>query len=249
MRTKNRFAPIGGWSSAPESCCGSMTDWRVKAVILALALCGLAPKSFGQGVLQITFDGPPTVAPGTGVVVTNYSEAGMLFQPLPGSRGFSRWGAATDPRDPNNGTAFVRAALGQSLMFNFTNGSAFEMLSVDLAGYSSVVPDATIQFVGYRADGSTVRTNVDRHGIVFDTMYFGPEFSDLMRVEIPNSLWSLDNLTVSVPEPSAGALWVLGLAFGAFVFGRSRQVVSTALSGGEGQCNIRAKARRVKCHN
>jgi hypothetical protein len=205
-----------------------MTDWRVKAVILVLAFCGLAPGSFSQGVLQITFDGPLTVAPGTGIIVTNYSEEGMLFQPLKGSRGFSRWGAATDPRDPNNGTAFVRAALGQSLMFHFNNGSTFEMLSVDLAGYSSVVPDATIQFVGYRGDGSTVITNVDRHGIVFDTMYFGPEFSDLTRVEIPNSLWSLDNLTVSVPEPSAGALWVSGLACGAFVFGRSRKVVSGA---------------------
>jgi hypothetical protein len=104
--------------------------------------------------------------------------------------------------------------LGQSLMFNFTNGSSFDMLSVDLAGYSSVVPDATIQFVGYRADGSTVMTNVDRHGIVFDTMYFGPGFSDLTRVEIPNSLWSLDNLTVSIPEPGTGTLGLIAITCG-----------------------------------
>jgi hypothetical protein len=189
-----------------------MSSWKVKTAAVALGLCGLAPESFAQGVLQITFDAPPVVAPGTGVIVTNYFEGGMLFQPLLGSRGFSRWGAATDPRDPNDGTAFVRASLGQSLMFNFTNGSSFDLLSVDLAGYSSVVPDATIEVVGYRADGSKVMTNVDRHGIIFQTLYFGPEFSDLTRVEIPNSLWSLDNLAVSVPEPSAAGLWLLGLA-------------------------------------
>jgi hypothetical protein len=155
--------------------------------ILILCLC-VTPICRGQGILQVTFDGPPAMAPGTGVTVTNYYEGGMFFRALPGSRGFSRLGPPTDPRVPNNGTAFLRTAISQSLMFSFTNDSSFDMISVDLAGYSSVVPDATIQFVGYRADGSTVMTNVDRHGIVFDTMHFGPEFSDLTRVEIPNSL-------------------------------------------------------------
>jgi hypothetical protein len=85
------------------------------------------------------------MAPGTGVTVTNYYEGGMFFRALPGSRGVSRLGPPTDPRVPNNGTAFLRTAISQSLMFSFTNDSSFDMISVDLAGYSSVVPDAMVR--------------------------------------------------------------------------------------------------------
>jgi hypothetical protein len=197
---------------------------KIRIALLLLGCSSLI--SYGQGTLQITFDGPPIIAPGTSIEVTNYSEFGMLFTPLPGSYGFSRWGAATDPRDPDDGTAYLRAALGDSLMFRFVNGSAFDLISVDLAEYSTVVPGpATVQFIGYHADGSTVTSSFTTDGIIdgtgpladFQTFYFdSKDWSDLTHVEIPNSLWSLDNLVVTVPEPSAGALLLLGaLALGA----------------------------------
>jgi len=91
-------------------------------------------------------------------------------------------------------------------MFSFTNGSTFNLISVDLAGYSSVVPDVTAQFVGYRAGGSVVTTNVDTHDITFQTFFFNEAFSNLTRVEIPD-FGSLDNLVVEplpiIPPPSA----------------------------------------------
>ena len=43
-------------------------------------------------------------------------------------------------------------------------------------------------------------------GITFHTFYFGSEFSNLNRVEIPTWAWSLDNLVISVPEPSVQGL-------------------------------------------
>jgi hypothetical protein len=48
----------------------------------------------------------------------------------------------------------------------------------------------------------------------FETFNFGPEFSSLTKVEIPDYGWSLDNLklSVQVPEPSGGALLVLASA-------------------------------------
>ncbi|MCO5053951.1 MAG: hypothetical protein M9920_16865 [Verrucomicrobiae bacterium] len=110
------------------------------------------------------------------------------------------------------------------MQFSFTNGSSFNLVAVDLAEYSTVVPDAvTVPFYGYRADGSVVFTSFTTDGIIdgtgpladFQTFYFGAEFSNLLRVEIPTQNWTLDNLVISIPEPSslalvlcAGALWL-----------------------------------------
>ena len=92
------------------------------------------------------------------------------------------------------------------------------MVSVDLAEYSTVVPNAvTVPFIGYRADGSVVNASFTTDGIIdgtgpiadFQTFHFGPEFVNLTRVEIPTFGWSLDNLVV-VPEPGAWSLIILG---------------------------------------
>jgi len=174
------------------------------------------------GTVRFTFDGPPLQPPGTSYTVTNYYESGALFRPLPGSYGFSRVGAATDPRVPDDGTAFLRAALTASLGFSFTNGSVFEMVSVDLAEYSTVLPDAvTAHFIGYRADGSTVTTDLVTDGIIdgtgpladFQTFYFDrQQWSNLTRVEIPGWGWSLDNLVVKkgAPPPPVGRVVAWG---------------------------------------
>jgi hypothetical protein len=126
----------------------------------------------------------------------------MSFRPPPGKSSFVRMGPNAGPGWPDNGTTFVQ----DWLMFSFTNGSKFDLISVDLAGYSSVIPDVTAQFVGYRADGSTVTTNVDSNGLTFQTFFFGQEFTNLTRVEIPY-FGSLDNLVVDplpiIPPPPA----------------------------------------------
>jgi hypothetical protein len=90
---------------------------------------------------------------------------------------------------------------------------------VDLAEYSDVVRDPeTVHFVGYRQDGTILTDDITTAGIfngvapVFQTFSFSPQFSGLVRVEIPTIAWSLDNLTLrrSVPEPGTGSL--LGVA-------------------------------------
>jgi hypothetical protein len=178
-----------------------------------LSLC------YGQGTFHVTFDGPPPQAPGTVFSVQQYQESGLLFTSLGFS--FGRAGGEVSAL-PENGTAYLQAALTQSLQFMFLNGSPFDLVSVDLAEYSTVVPNAaTVQFVGYRLDGSTVTTsfttdgNIDGTGPLndFETFFFGPEFSSLIRVEIPSAGWSLDNLFVTpIPEPSTCALlFIAGL--------------------------------------
>jgi len=107
-------------------------------------------------------------------------------------------------------------------MFSRSDSAVFNLLSVDLAEYSTVfsgVPQ-TVQFIGYRPDGSIVTTDFTTDGIIdgigplddFQTFTFGAEFTGLTRVEVPGYGWSLDNLVVSVPEPGTVELGLLGSA-------------------------------------
>jgi hypothetical protein len=212
------------------------TETTMKIKIAALLLGISSVVAYCQGTLQISFDGPPEAPPGSSISLTNYYEAGMLFTAIPPQRDFSRVGSGY-PVDPQDGTAYLRAGLTQSLMFRFTDGSAFGLTSVDLAEYSTGQQyPVTVQFIGYHVDGSTVTSSFTTDGIIdgtgpladFQTFYFdSKDWSGLTRVEIPNSPWSLDNLVVAVPEPSAGALLLLGtLALGALKWRKrsSRQI-------------------------
>ena len=192
---------------------------RIAVSLFAYLILGAA--TYGQGIVQINFDGLPVQPPGTAFTATNYVESGMLFRPLSWSSGFGRIGANPVSFRPDDGSAYLQTLLApaQTLQFSFTNGSVFGLLSVDLAEYSTVVPNAvTVQFVGYHPDGSTVTTSFTTDGIIdgtgpladFQTFSFkGTGFTDLTRVEIPTSGWSLDNLVVS-PEPTGGALLLVG---------------------------------------
>jgi len=182
------------------------------AWLAAFGLLSATAQCHAQGSFQITFDGDPVQPPGTSYFVQQYFESGAWFRPLgvigPGN-GFSRRGGGSPSFIPDNGTAYIATAFGDSLQFSFLHGSPFSLVSVDLAEYSTTVPNAvTVPFVGYRSDGSVVNASFTTDGIIdgtgpiadFQTFHFCPQFSNLTRVEIPTYGWSLDNLVV-VPEP------------------------------------------------
>jgi hypothetical protein len=171
-----------------------------------------------QGTFTVTFDGPPAQPPGTQYLVQSYHESGVWFLPIPGTDGFARNGGGITGY-PDNGTAYLQATLGDSLRFGLDDGSSFDPVSVDLAEYSDIVRDpVTVHFVGYRPDGTVLTDDITTAGLftgvapAFTNFTFDPGFSGLVRVEIPYSLWSLDNLTLrrSVPEPGTGALVGVG---------------------------------------
>lgn len=170
--------------------------------------------------IHITFDGAPVVLPGWDIGVTEYYEHGMSFNPLgapsPGNH-FGRTGGGI-PERPENGTAYIN---GDWLVFRFLDNSAFNLISVDLAEYSTLFSGAeTVPFIGHRVDGSVVSTSFTTDGVMdgtgpiadFETFTFGPEFSHLLRVEIPPSVWSLDNLHLNraIPEPNVSVMLILG---------------------------------------
>ena len=172
-----------------------------------------------QGTFTVTFDGPPLQPPSSAHTVQSYTESGVWFTAISGSFGFRSEGEHPPAGWPDDGTPYLQAAAGHALMFGLGDGSSFDPVSVDLAEYSDIVRNpVTVQFVGYRQDGLLLTEDITTAGIfngvapVFQTFTFDPRFSGLVRVEIPYSLWSLDNLTLrrSVPEPGTGAL--LGVA-------------------------------------
>ncbi len=170
----------------------------------------------------ITFDGSPAQPPGTQYSIPQYTESGFIFKPFgpidsaPPYR-LTRNGGGIDFY-PENGTAYLQALIGDSLEFYALNGSAFGLVSVDLAEYSLFFTSPTVTFNGFKADGTTVSATFTLDGAMdgtgpaadFQTFSFGPEFTSLVRVEVPTQGYSLDNLVVVVPEPSAGALLLLG---------------------------------------
>jgi hypothetical protein len=168
-----------------------------------------------QGTMNVTFDGPPLQPPSSDYTLQYYSESGVWFTPVPGTDGFGRMGSTPPAGWPDDGTSYVHAALGDSLMFGLGDGSSFDPVSVNLAEYSDIVRSpVTVHFVGYRQDGTVVTDDITTAGIfngvapVFTNFTFDPGFSGLVRVEIPTIAWSLDNLTLrrDVPEPRTAAL-------------------------------------------
>lgn len=185
---------------------------------LLLSVCVASAQGTFQS-LTVTFDGPPLQPPGSTYNTQSYREAGVWFAPIPGTDGFGRRGSNPPPGWPDNGTAYVLAGLGDSLVFGLDDGSDFGLVSVDLAEWSTAYPEAvTVPFVGYRRDGSTVTASFTTDGVMdgngpladFQTFYFGAEFVGVYRVRIPAYGWSLDNLVVSVPEPGTSTLLAIG---------------------------------------
>jgi len=198
----------------PRNCVGPL------ATLLALLACQ-AP-GFSQGTFQwfVTFDGPPPIAPDSAIGINYYSEEGMIFTPITSEAQFTRNGGG-GAGWPSNGTAYLQALLGDSLAIT-ESGHHFGLVSVDLAEYSYLFQTpTTVQFIGYKADGSTLTTEFVTDGIMdgtgplpdFQTFSFDSRFNDLVRVEIPNVGWSLDNMVFSLPVPEPGACALIALGF------------------------------------
>jgi hypothetical protein len=129
---------------------------------------------------------------------------------------------------PSNGTPHAEFNVAGSPQFTvfaltnaasqghwFSNGAPIGLVSVDLA--DPVAPSLTpvsITFNGFRANGSMVSQTFTTpgSGSSFQTYYFDSDFlSGLVRLEVPSSVWAMDNLVFTVPEPGVGSLLLLGL--------------------------------------
>ena len=203
---------------------------RASALIAAvLAVFGLA-QCQGQGTMQFTFEG---MAPGSFGTISAYSEAGMLFWNPHGPENLVRIGSGLSGA-PDNGSAYLQGSTGAWLAFSLTPVRPFGLSSMDLAEYSTARPGpVTLHVVGYdwHGQGITYTTDITTDGINdgtgplqdFQTFTFDSRYANLYRVDITTDGsygFSIDNVAIcGVPEPSTGALLLLGAAC---AFGRSR---------------------------
>jgi len=200
-----------------------MKAFATSAMLLTLLVFEEQANAQGAFPRTITFDGPPVIQPGWIVGVTYYYEDSMSFAPINDGDQFGRSGGDV-PFFPENGTAYIQQALGDSLTgyrAQLPTPSQFGLYSVDLAEFSTLYNYPwTVEFIGYRPDGSTVTIDFTTDGIIdgtgplpdFQTFYFDDRFSDLVRFEVPDHRFAMDNLVFFdvVPEPSSFALLLAG---------------------------------------
>ena len=191
-------------------------------VAAALMLSGLVHCQ-GQGTMQFTFEG---MAPGSFGTISAYSESGMQFWNPYGPQNLARVGSGLSGA-PDNGTAYLQVTTGARLAFRFTDFSLFNLVSLDLAEYATSLPGpVSLHVVGYRNDMTTAITDITTDGINdgtgplqdFQTFHFDSTFASLYQVEILTDRFSIDNVVVGIPEPSAAGLLLLAAAC---AFGRS----------------------------
>ena len=190
--------------------------WKLASTgcLVCLILFSLE-RGWSQDTLQITFDGPPSQPRGTQYGVSEYDESGMWFLPFGMGNVLLRNGGGGSYY-PDDGTAYLQSQAG--IVFGFTDGRSFDLRSVDLAEFSTWwASPATMDFIGYHPDGSTVTEEFTTDGIIdgpgpladFQTFTFD-DFTDVVQVAVPNYPFSMDNLVVAVPEPASTGLLLLG---------------------------------------
>lgn len=197
-----------------------------RCIRLGIAFCAMFVSlcSHAQGTFQwtVTFDGWPKVLPGSNIGFTYYYEAGIEFRPIGQGGIFTRAGGGVSVY-PENGTAYILSGFGDSLSGVGLFSPRFGLVSVDLAEFSTVYPfPRAVEFVGFKPDGTTVTTSFTTDGVIdgtgpapdFQTVFFDQRFADLVRFEVPGYSYALDNMVFVnvVPEPSTGALMILGAA-------------------------------------
>ena len=201
-----------------------------KWLLELLALCFVTTVSSGQGTTRaaITFDGPaypgaPAPTPrGIELNTAAYSEAGIVFWNLQAPQGVALTGGGIASL-PDNGTPYLGMGVGGGLGFEFSDLRIFDLVSLDLGEGPTNFPDPVTVHVAALSASAPVWLTADitTDGINdgtgpltdFETFMFGDLFHDVFRVQITGGGFSLDNVVIQVPEPSAGALAVLGAVF------------------------------------
>jgi len=196
-------------------------EW-VCRLLEVFVVCGFAIHAGAQGTFTFNFEGPPysgassPQAVGTFVTLSAYQEAGMVFWNPSPPQGVALVGRGVNCA-PDNGTAFLNSG-GGNVGFYMLSGGHFDLQSFDLAE-GSLSGVMSFQVVGYKFMGVMVTNNFITDGINdltgplqdFQTFRADSSFVDLYRVDVFAPRWSLDNVVISgVPEPSSGALMLLG---------------------------------------
>lgn len=125
-------------------------------------------------------------------------------------------GAGNAGGSPNNGTTDLETFAGSYVTFSMSPIALFNRVSFDATeSYNTTPGPETLHVVGYKND-MTASIDLTTDGArQFQTFTLGPSFSNLIRVQIAPSSWSVFapyNAVISgIPEPSTGVLLFLAV--------------------------------------
>jgi hypothetical protein len=202
------------------------------ATVVLLIFSGFTEKLYSQSTLR--FESPQNlVAGGSGV-----TEAGFVFS-APRASQFVNGGGLSF-RNPSSGllnangvntvpydaSYYAVPFTSSEPVLQRTDGSPFQLRSMDLAAYSATFSDInTVDVTGYYAGGGTITTELIFNGAVtgqvsdFHTFAFDGQWSNLGHVVLFDSVpwasgvgFSIDNIVVSTDVPEPGTLPLVGLA-------------------------------------
>lgn len=197
-------------------------------LIFTLVFLFLAANCDAQGTLTVSFDGQ---SPGTTTHIFGYSESGVDFGgPYAIPLGNFWLNGDGIPGYPSNGSGYLELPAGSPVRVRLNPLAPFSLISFDVAELTNLPGPVSLTIVGYKFDSSIVTNYFTTDGINdgvggaadFQTVTFGTTFQNLYQVDVLSSMFAIDNVIVgTVPEPSAGALALVGVLC---VAGRFKQV-------------------------
>jgi hypothetical protein len=122
---------------------------------------------------------------------------------------------------PNDGTTYLGTLVNTTVDVSSLSGVPFGLTSFDVAGFQPPYTPPALQVVGFRGDGTTVTNSFSSISSSFQTLQLGSGFADLSTVHLTGG-FAFDNMVVVIPEPSAGALVLLGTLCGLGYAGAGR---------------------------
>lgn len=191
--------------------------WLMKGVVSA-AMLGAGALAFA-GADQITFEDLEVTNGGTADVADGYTSMGYVFHNLDRvgqSNAFAVW--ATDIAFYPGSTALFNNGYGNTTRLSRVDAGAFDMLSIEIADAFLDPNEYDIEFVGTRADASTVSNtfSITDGGSLNTFLFTGmTNIVKLEWVQGPNFAHQFDNVTLNptvVPEPATMAALGLGAA-------------------------------------
>lgn len=180
--------------------------------------------------ISVGFGGTPDITLTDQVGVSSYTEHNLVIKPLGPIATETPFRMRINGGDAggfaHNGSAYAQFALGDSFEMSHLMAFVFTPVQVDLAEYAtSFSSPISIDFSGYFSGGGVVTTSFQLDGIVdgaggaddFETWFFPASFAGIVRLESTSTLYSMDNLVVTiVPEPGTWLLMSIGAVALAF---------------------------------
>lgn len=184
---------------------------KVGALLNTVPVAGLTPSNDFGGEMRIRpmidVQSLEHVDNSFNIQGTSYAEDGFVIT------GTSLGTFGTLESRSTGSTALVEDTIGGVIELRSSDGSPFDLISIDLAELNGPSV-AVVTFTGDLVGGGTVTQAFSLDGAAFgpEIFSFGPGFKDLTAVRWTqvSPFHQFDNIVAEVPEPSSGALIFAG---------------------------------------